>query len=187
MGETISEAIGNDHKAIDRYIDNLRNAPDIKTKTEWRNQLTWALARHAISEELTMYPAMEKHMGQEGTDLTNVDREQHQAVKEDLYKLQSMSPDDNLFVPLLDRLVDDLHRHIEHESNEDMPRLEKVLSKEESRELAKSFQRTKMITPTRCHPSAPNKPYFENFAAMLAAPIDKFADLLRAFPEESKL
>ncbi len=81
MDETISDAIGNDHKAIDSYIDNLRNATDVKTKTEWRNQLTWALARHAVSEELTMYPAMEKHMGQKGTDLTNVDREQHQAVR----------------------------------------------------------------------------------------------------------
>ena len=81
MDETISEAIGRGHRAIDTYIDNLRKATDVKTKTEWRNQLTWALARHAISEGLTMHPAMEKHMGQEGTDLINVDREQHQGVR----------------------------------------------------------------------------------------------------------
>lgn len=81
MTETISEAIGHDHREIDSYIDNLRNATDVQAKTEWRNQLTWELARHAISEELTMYPAMEKHLGQEGMDLTNVDRAQHQAVR----------------------------------------------------------------------------------------------------------
>ena len=98
-----------------------------------------------------------------------------------------MSPDDSQFNPLLERLMEDLHHHIDHEKNEDMPKLEKVLSREESKELAKSFERTKMFTPTRSHPSAPNKPYFENFAVMLAAPIDKFADLLRSFPEESKL
>ena len=90
-----------------------------------------------------------------------------------------------------------------------MPRLEKILSREESAALAKSFEQTKMITPTRSHPGAPNRPYFENFAAFLAgkilqdplpsmasreigangsaAPIDKLQDLLRAFPEESKL
>ena len=44
-----------------------------------------------------------------------------------------------------------------------------------------------MFTPTRSHPSAPNRPYFENFAAMLAAPIDRFVDLMRAWPDESKL
>jgi len=80
MTETISEAIGADHRAMDTYIDNLRNAKDLQTKTEWRNQFTWTLARHAISEELILYPAMEKTMGQEGTDLTDVDRKQHQAV-----------------------------------------------------------------------------------------------------------
>lgn len=98
-----------------------------------------------------------------------------------------MSPDHDGFPSLFDRLLTDLHNHIDHEKNEDMPRLEKLLSREESQALANSFERTKIILPTRSHPSAPNRPYFENFAAMLAAPIDKFADLLRAFPDSSKV
>ena len=68
-----------------------------------------------------------------------------------------------------------------------MPRLEDILTREESKSLANYFEKTKLIVPTRSHPSAPNKPYFENLAAMLAAPMDKFMDLLRAFPEEGKL
>lgn len=98
-----------------------------------------------------------------------------------------MSPDDSQFSPLLETLLEDLHRHIEHESKEDMPRLEKILPKEESQNLARQFERTKLILPTRSHPSAPNQPYFENFAAMLAAPIDKFADLMRAFPDQAEV
>ncbi len=77
---TISEVIGDDHKTIDSYADNIKSSTTLEAKIEWRNQFTWSLARHAISEELTVYPAMEKHMGQEGIDLTNVDRQQHQAV-----------------------------------------------------------------------------------------------------------
>ncbi|KAL8878430.1 MAG: hypothetical protein Q9198_003759 [Flavoplaca austrocitrina] len=184
---TISEAISGDHKSLDEYADRIRSSTSLEDKTKWRNQLTWALARHAISEELTMYPAMEKHLGEEGVQLTNTDREQHQAVKEDLYKLQSLSPASSEFSPLLDRLMTDLHDHIKHESEEDMPRLEGKLSREESQALAKSFERTKMITPTRSHPSAPNRPYFENFAAMLAAPIDRFKDLVSAFPDKEEL
>ncbi|CAO1597548.1 MAG: hypothetical protein LQ349_005816 [Xanthoria aureola] len=184
---TISEAISGDHKSLDEYADRIRSSTSLEDKIKWRNQLTWALARHAISEELTMYPAMEKHLGEEGLQLTNTDREQHQAVKEDLYKLQSLSPSSSKFSPLLDRLMTDLHEHIKHESEEDMPRLEEKLSREESQALARSFERTKMITPTRSHPSAPNRPYFENFAAMLAAPIDRFKDLLTTFPEKEEL
>ena len=101
-----------------------------------------------------------------------------------MYRLQSMSPDVPEFDPLLEKLITDLHEHIEHEKSEDMPKTEEVLSREESQALARSFERTKMLTPTRSHPSAPNKPYLENIAALLAAPIDKLADFLRAFPEE---
>ena len=81
----------------------------------------------------------------------------------------------------------DLLNLIEDESNEDMPRLESILSREESEALAKSFQRTKMITPTRSHPTAPNRPYFENVVALMTAPVDKIRDLMRSFPEDSKL
>ena len=80
QAQTISEAISSDHKTIDSYAENIKTAASLEDKIKWRNQFTWTLARHAISEELTMYPAMEKHMGQEGIDLTNVDRDQHQAV-----------------------------------------------------------------------------------------------------------
>jgi hemerythrin superfamily protein len=77
---TISDAIGADHKDIDATHDKLVAAKDLQSKIEWRNQLVWRLARHAISEELTLYPAMEKHLGELGTKLTNEDRAQHQAV-----------------------------------------------------------------------------------------------------------
>lgn len=95
-----------------------------------------------------------------------------------------MTPTDPRFWPKLDTLMEVLHHHIEHEKNEDMPRLEKLLPREESEALARSFQRTKLITPTRSHPSAPTEYYLENLAGLLVAPIDKLRDWLRDFPTE---
>ena len=80
MPETISEAIGADHHAFDEYYMNIKNTEDEATKVRWRNQLTWLIARHAISEELTMYPAMEKYLGEKGVQLAKTDKEQHQGV-----------------------------------------------------------------------------------------------------------
>jgi len=80
MPETISEAIGADHETFDIYYENIKNAKDDGAKVRWRNQLTWIVARHAISEELTMYPAMEKHLGEEGVRLSKTDKEQHMAA-----------------------------------------------------------------------------------------------------------
>lgn len=80
----------------------------------------------------------------------------------------------------------DFHEHVEHESKVDMPAFEKILSRAESNALALQFQKTKRITPTRSHPSAPNKPYLENLAGLFAAPIDRLADWVRSFPEEEE-
>lgn len=105
-------------------------------------------------------------------------------VKKYLNQVQDMSPADPEFWPLLDTLMDTLHHHIKHEKEEDMPRLEGLLSREESQELAKQFQRTKAIVPTRSHPAAPTAYYVENLAALLAAPVDRFRDLImRDFPD----
>lgn len=100
-------------------------------------------------------------------------------VKTTLYELQDTPPSSPKFTSLLEELMDNLHHHIEHEKNEDMPRLEKLLSREESEALALQFKRTKKFVPTRSHPSAPTSSWaFEGIAALLAAPIDKLRDLM---------
>jgi hypothetical protein len=96
-----------------------------------------------------------------------------------------MTPVDPQFMPLLDTLMDLLHHHIEHEKEEDMPRLEGLLSREESEQLAVSFERTKKIVPTKSHPSAPTSYYLELLTGLMAAPVDKFMDYLtKDFPDE---
>ncbi|KAF2088221.1 HHE domain protein [Saccharata proteae CBS 121410] len=179
---TLAEAIGADHDYFDVCASHIRAASTLAEKTKWRNQLTWVVARHAISEELTWYPAMEKHMGPEGKKLADEDREQHQAVKNDLSKIQDMSPDDPAFDAAFELLMTDLHTHIEHEKKYDMPKTEALLSRDESKQLAAEFQRTKMIVPTRSHPEAPNAPPLETLAGLMYAPMDKLKDLMRTFP-----
>lgn len=80
--------------------------------------------------------------------------------------------------------MDVTHHHIDHEKHEDMPRLEKLLPREESEAIARSFQRTKNIVPSRSHPAAPTEYYAENLAALIATPIDRLQDWLREFPTE---
>jgi hypothetical protein len=79
----------------------------------------------------------------------------------------------------------DLHTHIEHEKNHDMPRLESVLPYGESEKIALAFARTKKFVPTKSHPSAPTSSLLaEGLAGLLAAPFDKLRDLLSSFPDE---
>ncbi|KAL7271329.1 hypothetical protein RUND412_005922 [Rhizina undulata] len=99
--------------------------------------------------------------------------------------LPATSPD---FQPFLEYLYTTLKAHMAEKEISDLPTLEAVLNSPEVRQqsanMAKSFEKTKMFVLSRSHPGAPDKPPFETVAGLLAAPIDRLADLFRKFPKE---
>lgn len=79
---SISAAITKDHRELEQYYNEIVNNPNNKDHIErYGNQFTWELARHSVAEELLIYPAMEKFMGEKGKALAENDREQHHQVR----------------------------------------------------------------------------------------------------------
>ncbi|KAK2009903.1 HHE domain-containing protein [Colletotrichum eremochloae] len=182
----LTDAIKEDHRELEAYHKHIITSTDMNEQARFQNIFIWEVARHAISEELVVYPVLEKHVA-DGKALADRDRAEHQTVKEKLYKFQKLKPNwDEDFEPTLNSLMEDLRRHIKEEEEEDLVRLEEVLSHTRSESLAWSFERTKMFTPTRSHPSIPNKPPFETVVGLMAAPLDKLRDLFATFPSEEE-
>jgi hemerythrin-like domain-containing protein len=208
---TISDAITQDHRDLEKYYNEITNSSDLDHQERFGNQFTWELARHSVAEELIVYPAFEKHMGDKGHQMAESDRKDHHRVsqpqplppshthhanhalnlqvKELLKDFQNMKPQEPTFVPKLKELWGVLSAHIEEEENHDLPALESALAqaaagRSESENMAKKFGMTKALVPSRSHPSAGENPYFESAMGMLAAPIDHIADIFRKFPEE---
>ncbi|KAF9529907.1 hypothetical protein CPB83DRAFT_851788 [Crepidotus variabilis] len=186
----LTHAVKEDHEEMYEYYDQYNKASGDKDAQErWANQLTWEVARHAVGEELVVYPLMEKYLGAEGKRLADEDRAEHQYVKERLYKLESLQAGSAEHSSLLKDVMDHLRPHNDSEEQKDLPALEKALAAVgagESEKAAASFSRTKKFAPTRAHPSAPNKPPFETLAGLLAAPIDKLKDAFTKFPTEEQ-
>ncbi|KAF8953389.1 hypothetical protein BGZ52_011803 [Haplosporangium bisporale] len=182
----VSEAIKRDHRELEDCYNNILDAVTDDDKTRWQNQFTWELARHSVGEELIVYPAMEKHLP-DGKEMADKDRKEHQKVKEQLYIFQNLKASDPKFKPTIKALWTDLSEHIKEEEEHDLKLLEKALEEADSEELLQSFNRAKMFAPTRSHPSAPDKPPFENVAGLLAAPIDHLRDLFNKFPNQDTL
>jgi Hemerythrin HHE cation binding domain len=78
---TVSEAITSDHRELEKYYNEIVNSKDIDHQTRYGNQFVWELARHSVAEELIVYPAMEKYMGEEGKAHAEKDREHHHTVR----------------------------------------------------------------------------------------------------------
>lgn len=105
-------------------------------------------------------------------------------MKKELQEFQDMAADHPEFIPTLSNLWGNFRQHIQDEEHEDIAALEKAISADESDALVRSFQRTKMLTPTRGHPSLPSKPPFDSVAALLEAPLDRIRELFAQYPEE---
>ena len=76
----VTEAIKHDHAELKDYYHKILDAKDADTKARWQNQFTWELARHSIGEEIVVYPAMERNMGDEGKQMADKDRTEHNKV-----------------------------------------------------------------------------------------------------------
>jgi len=75
-----------------------------------------------------------------------------------LNDFQKLKADDPDFDTTLKTVIQALDAHIKEEEAEDLPKLEEVLSKEDSEAAGREFHVTRQFVPTRSHPLAPDKP-----------------------------
>ena len=71
-----------------------RERGDVDAQARWARQLTWEIARHAVGEEIVVYPLMEKHLGDKGRELADHDRREHQVGRVELARVAGGSISD---------------------------------------------------------------------------------------------
>jgi hemerythrin superfamily protein len=95
---TISEAITKDHRELEQYYKEVINSTDHDHQTRYGNQFTWELARHSVGEELVVYPAFERLLGDKGAKMAESDRKEHHRVRD--YCRSNRKKEQNLRVAL---------------------------------------------------------------------------------------
>ena len=83
---TLSEAIIKDHRELE-YYNEVINSTNHDDQQRFGNQFTWELARHSVGEELIVYVAFEKHLGEAGHRMAESDRNEHHRVSHTLQEL----------------------------------------------------------------------------------------------------
>ncbi|OQE47218.1 hypothetical protein PENCOP_c001G05840 [Penicillium coprophilum] len=182
----ISEAIKDDHRKLESCYNIIANSEDEDEQTRFQNQFTWELARHAVAEELVVFPALEK-LRPEGKAKTDDDRREHSALKEMLDVFQDLNCSDPRFIPTITMLIEGLAQHMQDEEANDLVILEESLTSDESEKLANSLNRTKIFVPSRSHSYDLDQPRYETAASLLSAPLDHLQDLFRKWPEEESM
>jgi hemerythrin superfamily protein len=166
-----------DHREMVELLDAIDATADPAERRDLMDQLTAELIRHAVAEEMHVYPAMRDHMP-DGDEAVEHDTEEHEELEQLLKDLEGVDAADARFTELVGTLRATLDDHIQDEEAEHFPELRRHVPESLLVELKSKVELTKKISPTRPHPSAPNTELFHKTVGPGVGLVDRLRDKL---------
>jgi hemerythrin superfamily protein len=112
-----------DHKEVSDMFEKFESARSAKAKLA--QQICLALSVHAQIEEEIFYPAAREALGEEGEDLLDEAKVEHNSLKELIGQIEGGSPEDDLFEANVKVLGEYVKHHVKEEEGELFPKLRK--------------------------------------------------------------
>jgi hemerythrin superfamily protein len=180
MGETSGDVVDiliSDHRDVTALIGEIWSVRDTMIRRDLTDTAISELVRHAVAEEMYVYPAMRKHLP-EGEKAVEHDIEEHKELERAMKQLEAVDVSSAEFDAALRQLETLLADHVQDEESEQFPELRRRIPQEELAELAGKVQSAKKLAPTRPHPEAPNSELFHKLVGPGVGLVDRLRDKL---------
>jgi len=174
-GKNVIDIILEEHRLVDALGERYNTETNTKEKQGIAHNIIKLLSIHAVCEEAALYPWMRKNLPNGDKDTDHAIKE-HQAIKEDLYKLDQMTIDQPGYDAQLMRALKDTQHHVKEEETDLLPKIQAKSSPQELEQMRTDFLRAKMMAPSRPHPSAPTQPPQNKVVAGMTMPVDAVRD-----------
>jgi hemerythrin superfamily protein len=166
-----------DHRDVTALIGEIWSVRDPMVRRDLTDTAISELVRHAVAEEMYVYPVMRKYLP-EGDKAVEHDVEEHKELEQAMKRLEGLDVDGTDFDETLRHLETILADHVQDEESEQFPELRRRIPREELVELAGKVETAKKLAPTRPHPSAPNSELFHKVAGPGVGLVDRLKDLI---------
>lgn len=166
-----------DHREAALLVTEVLQATDPVVQRDLADQFIAELVRHAVAEEMYVYPAMRKHLP-DGEAAVEHDLEEHRELEKTMKELEALNPEDGRFTELVTHLQSVLADHVADEETEQFPQLRASVPREELVEIAEKVEAAKKLAPTRPHPTAPNNQLFHKMVGPGVGLVDRLRDRL---------
>jgi hemerythrin superfamily protein len=176
----VIEILTADHREVEAMFTELetlietRSGTDDQLRKDLAEQVTIELVRHAVAEEVVVYPAVQDRVSAEEAERA---KREHAEAEETMKRLEGLDPNDDAFDDEIRKLVGEIRAHVAEEEGEMFPRMREVMTREELTELGVRVDAIKKLAPTRPHPSVPNEPGPRLAAGPVAGLFDRLRDL----------
>jgi hemerythrin superfamily protein len=166
-----------DHRDVTALIGEIWTIRDPMIRRDLTDTAISELVRHAVAEEMYVYPVMRKYLT-DGEKSVEHDIEEHKELEQTMKKLEAIDVSSTEFDAELRRLETLLADHVRDEETEQFPELRSRVPQEELTELAGKVEAAKKLAPTRPHPGAPNSQLFHKLVGPGVGLVDRLRDKL---------
>jgi hemerythrin superfamily protein len=175
-GDVIDVLIS-DHRDVTALIAEIRSVTDPMIRRDLTDTAISELVRHAVAEEMYVYPVMRKYLA-DGEKAVEHDIDEHKQLERTMKQLEGADVASADFDAALRQLETLLTDHVQDEESEQFPELRLRVPQEELTELAGKVETAKKLAPTRPHPAAPNSELFHKLVGPGVGMVDRLRDKL---------
>jgi hemerythrin superfamily protein len=174
--DVVDELIA-DHREALFLLDRIAATTDPAEKRDLADTVIAEVVRHAIAEEMYVYPAMREHVPG-GDEEVEHDIEEHKELEETMKQLEGVDAADPRFDEVVRTMTEQLRHHARDEEADQFPKLREHIPHEELVRLREKVETAKQVAPTRPHPSAPNSELFHKLVGPGVGLVDRLRDRL---------
>jgi hemerythrin superfamily protein len=176
-GGDVIDVLISDHRDVTALISEIWSVTDPMIRRDLADTAISELVRHAVAEEMYVYPVMRKYLAG-GEKAVEHDVEEHKQLEQTMKQLEAVDVSSTEFDAALRRLEALLADHVQDEESEQFPELRLRVPQEELAELAGKVETAKKLAPTRPHPAAPNSELFHKLVGPGVGLVDRLRDKL---------
>jgi hemerythrin-like domain-containing protein len=176
-GGDVIDVLTSDHRDVTALIGEIRTVTDPMIRRDLADTAISELVRHAVAEEMYVYPVMRKYLAG-GEQAVEHDIEEHKELERTMKELEGADVSSAEFDVALGKLEALLADHVQDEESEQFPELRLRVPQEELTELAAKVETAKKLAPTRPHPGAPNSELFHKLVGPGVGLVDRLRDKL---------
>src|SRR5919107_3204758 len=173
----VVDILTSDHREMIALIGQIHGTADGSQRRDLADTLIAEIMRHAVAEEMYVYPAIEDHVPN-GKDEVEHDKKEHDDIVKLMKRLEKVEPSEPAFMELVNELEAQLSHHANDEETEQFPKLRLHIPREKLVDIGEKVEKAKKLAPTRPHPSAPHSELFHKTLGPGVGMVDRLLDKL---------
>lgn len=177
-GLDVINILTTDHQEMLELLAQVESSNDPEQRRDLIDAAIAEVMRHAVAEEMYVYPAMEKHIPN-GRDEVEHDKREHDELVNVMKKLEDVDASAPSFMTLTKEMEKQLRHHIDDEESDQFPKLRNHIPVDELIDLGNKVDAAKKLAPTRPHPNAPHSELFHKSVGPGVGMVDRLLDKLQ--------